>query len=173
MLLAVILGSLAVVGLFINGRKKSYLLPKEEHQKRDWKENLDSVTTVGFVMMALAFVSPVPLYLQITIFFFGLATFIWAVNRNAPQKIEHRSAVENPRTSQGERSNIQARGYFVHMWLIIFLVIVATTVGFWWYQLRPASIRSECSWTTATYDNSLVVSASENQYQNCLRHHGI
>lgn len=150
--------------LFIKRRRRFYALPKEERADIEKRRTYDSITTFGFLLMAGGLFGPLPLYLQIAIFGIGLGIFIWAVNQNTS------TILSQPHNN---RLHIKSAPYLVPLWTAIALAIIATGLGFWWYQLRPASIKSACSWTTATYDKNLVVSASPNQYQSCLRHHGL
>lgn len=60
----------------------------------------------------------------------------------------------------------------------VFLALILTTsliVTFWWYGVRPSEIRQECSWTSRTKTSGEVywVSASEREYEICLRHSGL
>lgn len=72
-------------------------------------------------------------------------------------------------------------GQFTSKKLIIALLGLVTVVGgslFWWYEIRVTEIKRECSWVEEKYktggrEEYRWVSASQRQYELCLRHKGL
>lgn len=101
-----------------------------------------------------------------------MIVYIWWIKK--PKSLNNDIAIKQ--NLENPKSNFNSTFSFVRNNAMIILILLVVSFLFYWFQIRPAKIRSYCNWSIRygeDYREGLNLQNFELRYKSCMRSKGL